>query len=77
MKFFDRIPTGMFVVAALLMGLAPFYPQPHLVEKLTMLYAGNLVRAVDIFDLVWHSLFPVLLAVKLLRMRTPHKASDK
>ena len=34
----DRIPTGGLAIAALLLGLAPFHPQPHLVEKLGMLW---------------------------------------
>lgn len=40
---------------ALLLGLAPFYPEPHLLEKLSMLLAGTLQRPIDIFDLAWHS----------------------
>ena len=40
---------------ALLLGLAPFYPQPHIVEKLRMLMAGTLRRPIDIFDLFWHA----------------------
>lgn len=55
--------TYRFLIpCALLLGLAPFYPQPHSVEKLGMLLAGTLRRPIDIFDLLWHSL-PVLLLV--------------
>jgi hypothetical protein len=68
MKWLDRIPLGTIAVMALLMGLAPFWPQPHLLEKLGMLMAGQLVRPIDIFDLFWHGLFPLLLAVKLMRV---------
>ena len=39
----------------LLLGLAPFYPQPHIVKKLKMLSAGNLKRPIDLFDLFWHA----------------------
>ena len=45
---------------ALLLGFAPFYPQPHIVEKLGMLLAGALIKPIDIFDLAWHS-WPFLL----------------
>ena len=38
LRWIDRIPTGRLVIAALLLGLAPFHPQPHLVEKLGMLW---------------------------------------
>ena len=69
MSMFDRIPLPLLAVLALAMGLAPFYPQPHLVQKVGMLLSGNLHRPVDIFDLFWHGLFPALLLVKLLRIQ--------
>ena len=51
----------------LLLGFAPFYPQPHIVEKLRMLLAGTLKRPIDIFDLVWHAWPFVLLAYRISR----------
>jgi len=51
---------AVLIPLALLLGLAPFVPQPHLVEKLGMLCAGTLRRPLDIFDLIWHS-WPLLL----------------
>ncbi len=51
----------VLVPLALLLGLAPFYPQPHIVEKLRMLLAGTLKKPMDIFDLVWHACPFVLL----------------
>ncbi|MCG6870903.1 MAG: RND transporter [Gammaproteobacteria bacterium] len=69
MAWLDRIPLGLLVVAALALGLAPFVPQPHLLEKLGMLFAGDLQRPVDIFDLVLHGAPVALLAVRLLRAR--------
>ena len=51
----------------LLLGFAPFYPQPHIVEKLGMLLAGTLKRPIDIFDLVWHAWPFVLLAYRISR----------
>lgn len=45
----------LLIPLALLLGLAPFVPQPHLVEKLGMLMAGTLHRPIDIFDLLWHA----------------------
>lgn len=57
----------VLVVAALVLGAAPFVPEPHLWEKLKMLAAGTLVRPIDIFDLVWHAAPLLLLALKLAR----------
>lgn len=51
----------------LLLGFAPFYPQPHIVEKLRMLMAGTLKRPIDIFDLFWHAWPFALLAYKIVR----------
>jgi hypothetical protein len=50
------------------MAIAPPGAQPHLVQKLMMLAEGTLTRPLDIFDLFWHSLFPLLLIAKLIRM---------
>ena len=67
LNWLDRIPLQMLVVAALLLGLAPFVPEPHLWEKLKMLAAGELSRPIDIFDLLMHATPVVLLLLKLLR----------
>jgi hypothetical protein len=61
------------VPVALLLGLAPFYPQPHIVEKLRMLAAGTLQRPIDIFDLFWHAWPFALLAVRALLGRLPQE----
>jgi len=67
MKWLDRQPLFIFILAALTLGLAPFAPEPHVLEKLKMLAAGTLSRPIDIFDLVLHGLPWVLLGLKLFR----------
>ena len=57
----------LLIPLALFLGLAPFYPQPHIVEKLRMLLAGTLKKPLDIFDLVWHTWPFVLLAYRIFR----------
>ncbi len=64
----DRLPLWILIAAALTLGLAPFVPEPHLWEKLKMLVAGELVRPIDIFDLILHGVPWLLLALKLVRM---------
>jgi len=66
--FIDRTPLYIFVLLAGTLGLAPMVPEPHIWEKLKMLFAGTLVRPVDLFDFVFHGWVWVLLAVKLVRM---------
>ena len=70
MSYLDQLPLGALVIAALTLGLAPFFPEPHLWEKRKMLAAGQLSRPIDIFDLVLHAAPWLLLAAKLLRMAT-------
>lgn len=65
MKWLGRIPFTLLIILSLTLGLAPFTPMPHLVEKMQMLAAGELVRPVDIFDLVMHSAPIVLLLMKI------------
>lgn len=68
MNLIDKIPVMQLAIGALLLGLAPFFPEPHLFEKLRMLYNGTLTETIDIFDLLMHAALPILLIVKLLRM---------
>ncbi len=70
MEFLDKIPMHILAAVAVLLGLAPFFPEPHLWEKLKMLAAGTLVRPIDIFDLVMHGAPVVLLVLKLIREAT-------
>jgi len=67
LNWLDRVPLAPLVVAAVLLGLAPFAPEPHLWQKLKMLAAGELQRPIDIFDLVLHGGPVVLLVLKLVR----------
>lgn len=54
------------ILGSLTLGLAPWAPQPHLLEKLTLLFAGDLVRWIDLFDLLMHAAFPLLLFAKVV-----------
>ena len=67
MEWIDKIPTTGLVIVAVLLALAPFSPEPHLVEKFKMLKAGTLTRPLDIFDVFWHLSPSILLAIKLFR----------
>lgn len=69
MAWLDEFPLTLIVMACLLLGLAPFVPEPHIWEKLKMLVAGTLVRPIDIFDLLLHSAPFIVLILKLIRMK--------
>ena len=57
----------VLIPLVLLVGFAPFFPQPHIVEKIRMLLAGTLQRPIDIFDLVWHAWLFLLLVYRVGR----------
>jgi hypothetical protein len=64
-KLLGKIPLPLLVVLCLTLGLAPFTPEPHLLEKLKMLVSGELVEPIDIFDLLLHGAPWILLSLKL------------
>jgi 23S rRNA-/tRNA-specific pseudouridylate synthase len=68
-KSIDRFPFTPLILGAFLLGLVPFVPEPHLVEKVKMLLGGTLSQPADIFDLCMHGSLPLILAVKLIRLR--------
>lgn len=61
----------MVILACLTLGLAPFTP-PHIWEKLVMLSRGELVKAIDWFDLFYHMIpWLVLVTKAALWFRNP------
>lgn len=69
----NEIPYPLLILFAIFLGLAPFVPEPHLFEKIRMLFQGTLSRPVDIFDLLFH-LFPtMLLLLKFFGKDPPQK----
>ncbi len=65
MKYVKELPWSIPIVLCLTLGLAPFTP-PHLIEKLVMLFNGDLKRAIDWFDLCLHGSPWLLLVFKIL-----------
>lgn len=62
--FLAKISYPVLILLTLLLGLSPFVPEPHLMEKLRMLREGSLSRPLDIFDLFFHSLPAMVLGIK-------------
>ena len=65
MHFMDNITWGLIILACLTLGLAPYAP-PHIWEKLQMLFHGKLVRPLDWFDLIFHSIPWIALMLKIV-----------
>jgi hypothetical protein len=60
------LDVRILLIGCVIPGLLPFYPLPHLFEKLAMLYAGRLVVPIDCLDLLMHGFFPLMLMLKLV-----------
>lgn len=69
--------TGLFLIASLTLGLAPFLPEPHLLGKLRWVAGGAKgMQLMDYFDLVMHG-FPWLLLVLSIGLKiTSRKKLD-
>ena len=72
-KIINQIPTDVLVIVTVLLGLAPFFPEPHLWEKIKMLFNGELSKPIDIFDLFMHSTPAIILLIKI-SMKTSNKS---
>jgi len=66
-KFLDNVSYQMLGVITLFMLLAPFTPQPHLLEKWEMFKAGTLNKPIDIFDVFYHLIPLILLIIKAVK----------
>jgi len=52
----------IMLIASLTLGLAPFFPEPHLFGKIRWGLGGAVgMQAMDWFDLAWHGLPWILL----------------
>ena len=71
----DAIPLWPMVIGALAVGLAPFFPEPHLVEKARWLYEGHPFTWLDVLDVPWHLWPSVLLGFKFWHMARAAKPS--
>lgn len=68
LKWLSNFPLVLLIIATVLLGLAPFSSEPHLWQKLKMLFNGSLSRPIDIFDLFLHGTPALLLSIKLIQI---------
>lgn len=65
-ELIDAMPMAL-MVPLLLLGFAPFFPEPHIVEKTRFLLQGTLTKPIDIFDLAMHGTPLIVVSIKLYR----------
>jgi hypothetical protein len=59
----------LILLGCLTLGLAPFFPEPHLWGKLQWVVGGAVgMKAMDWFDLLLHG-FPFILLIRLLLIK--------
>ena len=69
---------GLPLAAALTLGLAPFFPEPHLIGKLRWVLGGGVgMGAVDVFDLVMHGAPWVWLVAAVVRWALERRGSRR
>jgi len=72
-NYINQLPWIVVVILCLTLGLAPYNPQPHLVEKLILLTDGQLNTPVDIFDFLMH-LSPFILLILKITLKPRNNA---
>ena len=59
----------LIILLCLTLGLAPFFPEPHILGKLKWIVGGaNGMQPMDWFDVVLHG-FPFVLLIRLLILK--------
>ena len=71
-----KLPWSMIILFCLTLGLAPFFPIPHVWEKLKMFSSGTLVRPIDWFDLIMHTAQWILLLIKIVLTMKENGVTD-
>ena len=61
------------ILTCLTLGLAPFFPEPHIVGKINWILGGAAgMQLMDWFDLLLHG-FPFILLIRLLIIKLTKK----
>lgn len=59
----------LVILGCLTLGLAPFFPEPHLLGKLKWIAGGAIdMKPMDWFDVVLHG-FPFILLIRLVLIK--------
>ena len=66
--FIDRMPTLLTILIGVWMGLAPFFPEPHLVQKFFWVMEGHPFKLIDVFDVFMHGGLATLAILKIWRV---------
>lgn len=63
----------LIILLCLTLGLAPFFPEPHIVGKVKWILGGaNGMKAMDWFDFLLHG-FPFILLLRIIILKLTSK----
>jgi len=63
----------LIVLLCLTLGLAPFYPEPHIVGKIRWIVGGaNDMQLMDWFDTLLHG-FPFIILIRIISLKLTTK----
>ena len=64
------------ILLCLTLGLAPFYPEPHIIGKLRWIAGGATgMKFQDYLDILFHG-FPFILGLRLIALKLSSKVSS-
>jgi len=67
----------LILLLCLTLGLAPFFPEPHIVGKLKWIAGGAVgMKPMDWFDVVLHG-FPIVLLIRLFIIKLTKNNASK
>jgi len=59
----------IIILLCLTLGLAPYFPEPHIVGKVKWIIGGGEgMKLMDVFDLVLHG-FPFILLIRIIYIK--------
>ena len=67
-NFIDGLPAFPTIIIGVWMGLAPFMPEPHLVQKFLMAMNGDAFKLIDVFDVFMHGSLGAIAILKIWRI---------
>ena len=74
MNLFNNL--RIVILLCLTLGLAPYYPEPHIVGKIKwVLGGGEEMKLMDVFDLLLHGL-PFILLIRIIYIKINQVGSN-
>lgn len=57
---------GLSILVTLTLGLAPFFPEPHIWKQLVNIYTGTFHQSIEWFDLALHGVPWIWMVIEVI-----------